>query len=162
MTSGEPTRLRDIRLRALRDAPTAFGSSYEFEAAYDEAAWCKAASRWCRPGHSRGLVATLGGEDVGLVGCFRDKDGHDWAWIASMWVSPAARRRGVGRLLLGHAVGWARGIEVGSVRLHVTRGNDAARRLYEGVGFAATGGSMPHPRYAELVEDEMSLCFGRP
>ena len=36
---GDWQALRDIRLEALRDAPSAFGSSYAGEAARDEAHW---------------------------------------------------------------------------------------------------------------------------
>jgi ribosomal protein S18 acetylase RimI-like enzyme len=59
-----------------------------------------------------------------------------------MWVDPAWRSHGVGRRLLDAVVVWAgeRGLRC---HLDVTVGNDAARRLYEGYGFVATGGTEP-------------------
>lgn len=151
----EVMRLRDIRLRALRDAPTAFGSSYEVEAARDEAEWRRRAEAWADRDQGVILLARLGGDDVGVAAGFRDGDGRCLAWLVSMWVAPEARRSGVGRALVGEIAAWAESIRVDALRLHVTSGNDSARRLYEAAGFVATGDWMQHPRYADLVEHEM-------
>ncbi len=59
------------------------------------------------------------------------------AVIGSMYVIPEARGRGIGQKLLEQvlqtAQAWGDGLE--DVVLGVTVGNDAARRLYERVGF---------------------------
>jgi len=59
-----------------------------------------------------------------------------------MWVDPAWRGRGVGRLVLDAVVGWARqhGLRV---HLHVQAENAPARSLYERYGFVATGETSP-------------------
>ena len=61
--------LRDIRLEALRDAPTAFGSTYSKQAAYIEADWRRRISRGAT------FFAFASGHDPatpdGLVGGFR-------------------------------------------------------------------------------------------
>ena len=71
--------LRDVRLHALRDAPTAFGSSYEAESVLDDAGWRDKARRWTDPNHAAAWTARSGDEAVGLLaatappapGCFR-------------------------------------------------------------------------------------------
>jgi ribosomal protein S18 acetylase RimI-like enzyme len=62
-----------------------------------------------------------------------------------MWIAPAARRAGVGRALVAALVDWAADSGASAVELWVTRGNDAAQRLYEGTGFRTTDDVKPLP-----------------
>ena len=57
-----------------------------------------------------------------------------------MWTEPRQRGRGIGLALLEAAVAYCGEHEI---RLSVTDGNDAARRLYERAGFVATGFTEP-------------------
>jgi ribosomal protein S18 acetylase RimI-like enzyme len=61
------------------------------------------------------------------------------AELISMWVSPAARGRGVGDRLVRAVEEWARQAGAGLLRLAVTEGNDSAITLYRRCGFADTG-----------------------
>ncbi|MGL5853495.1 MAG: GNAT family N-acetyltransferase [Phycicoccus sp.] len=55
-----------------------------------------------------------------------------WAYVANVWVEPAHRRRGVGRLLMDVVLGWCR--DEGLVR--VVRGpSEVSLPLYRSVGF---------------------------
>jgi GNAT superfamily N-acetyltransferase len=85
-------------------------------------------------------VAFADGEPVGLGGGYRDLPG--WLHVVAMWTEPAWRGHGAGRLVIEVLRGWA--AEHG-LRLHldVTVGNDAARRVYEAIGFVATGETRP-------------------
>src|SRR5690606_26593862 len=56
--------------------------------------------------------------------------------ILALGVLPAARRGGVGRRLLEHAIEAARASGGRRVLLEVARSNTAARQLYERAGFA--------------------------
>ena len=51
--------------------------------------------------------------------------------VWGMWTAPEARGRGHARALLDRLVDHARARGVTTVELHVTEGNDTARRLYE-------------------------------
>ena len=51
-----------------------------------------------------------------------------------MWVSPSARSKGVGKALMNAALAWAGEAGVNDMVLYVTRGNDAAKRLYSRIG----------------------------
>ena len=76
--------VREIRLRALSDAPDAFASRLADERDRPESQW---RDRLSSPDAST-FLALDGGEPVGLVTVYRDT--HDWtcAHLVSLWVSP--------------------------------------------------------------------------
>ena len=135
---------RDLRLRALQDTPSAFGSTYEREAAFTEADWRGRAGALssAAPDDSAGpsLLAFVDGVAVGMGGGYRDLPG--WLHVVAMWTDPAWRSHGAGRAVLEHLVAWsaAEGLRV---HLDVETTNAGARRLYERLGFVATGETRP-------------------
>jgi len=60
-------------------------------------------------------------------------------FIDDLYLVPAARGRGLGRMLLDFALAQARGLGIGTLHLEVERGNDAAVQLYRTAGFSDTG-----------------------
>ena len=80
---------------------------------------------------------------VGIAGVFDEGDGT--AQMVSVWVDPGHRGRGVGRALTDGALRYAGARGFACMRLWVTDGNTRARRLYEGLGFTATGRRQPLP-----------------
>lgn len=143
--------MRDVRLAALRDAPRAFGSSYEREIAFTEDDWLSRISRGAN------FVASTGGPSpapLGIVGAFEARPRT--AELVSMWVHPQMRGQGVGRVLVETVLQWARTEGHDLVHLWVTETNDPARRLYERCGFALTGERQPLPSYPEYAEVAMA------
>lgn len=134
-------RLRDLRLRALVDAPEAFGSTHEREAAQSQDDWRAFADGWEGTAHQAVFVtADDGGRWMGLaVGVVREAD-LSLANLYAMWVDPAARGMGAGRLLVGSVVAWAGGAGAERLELCVTEANDQALALYRSSGFEPTGG----------------------
>jgi ribosomal protein S18 acetylase RimI-like enzyme len=142
-------QLRDIRLDALREAPYAFASSYEREAAFPDETWQERS----RSGNS--ILAYLpeaGTEPMGLVGSFEDGQLH----LVSMWVRPQARGRQLGTALVEAIIERARAGQLTRVHLWVTETNKAARRLYERCGFTPTGERQPLPSDPAVMELAMA------
>jgi ribosomal protein S18 acetylase RimI-like enzyme len=129
--------LRAIRLRALADAPEAFGARLDDEQRRDDAWW----REWFVGGAVfiaedrtgwHGLTTTRpSAEDPSVIDVF------------SMWVAPELRRRSLGQQLLAAAVNWSRHAQARRVRLGVTDDNDAGYRLYRRAGFVPTGERQP-------------------
>jgi len=138
LRAADAAAFRDIRLDALLDSPTAFGSSHHEEAPQPIewfAARLEAAEAPMFGAFVEGVLA-------GIAGVVREpaaKERHR-AMIRSMFVAPAHRRRGLAAALLGQALAAADAMPgVWQVTLTVTRGNIAAERLYTAHGFAPYG-----------------------
>jgi ribosomal protein S18 acetylase RimI-like enzyme len=151
--------LRDIRLRALRDAPSAFASSFEIESARPRDAWGELAGAWSAGASAATFVAEVGHEWVGLIGTFRAPERPEIVELVSMWVAPGSRRRGVGRSLIDEVVGWALATAAEAVALGVADGNDAAIAAYERAGFVLTGEHHPLPSDPSREELRMTLAM---
>jgi len=143
--------LRDIRLEALRDAPTAFGSTYERETERGEANW----RDWiARGGTFLAFVPEVAAtEPAGLIGGYQEDPVT--VELVSMYVRPRARGRGVGEALVASVIDWAGKRNAECVRLWVTETNAPARALYERCGFALTGERQPVPSHPSLDEVAM-------
>ena len=139
LRADEAERLRALRLRALADAPWAFGSSYARERRY-EADW------WAARARQDGdvvYVADAGDALVGMAGGFCPEEGVVMLW--GMWVAAEARGHGLGRALVESVIGWARERGAATLRLEVTDTGPAqpAAALYRSLGFEPTGERSP-------------------
>jgi len=143
------TTWRDLRLRALRDSPSAFASTYEREVGFAETQW-----RQRLGGDGVAVLATVSGDPVGMAGGFRDLPGL--LHVVAMWVDPGHRRRGVGWALLRGLEEWA---DAHGLRLHldVNTANTAARTSYERYGFVASGETRPLREGSREVVERMVL-----
>jgi len=142
--------LRDVRLAALQEAPSAFGSTYAREAPFTREQWLGRLER----SDAVTFLAWLpeAEEPAGLAGAL-EEDGV--VEVVSMWVRPGTRGRGVGAALVDAAAGWAKDRGHDSVYLWVTETNAPARALYERCGFIPTGERQPLPSDPSLPEIRM-------
>jgi ribosomal protein S18 acetylase RimI-like enzyme len=146
--------LRQLRLRALADAPDAFASTLEAEEAVLDEIWRQRAEGGPA---SANFIAREGGVDVGLAAVFAEPDAPGRMHLVSMWVAPGYRRRGVARALVAQAVRWAAEHRAREVILWVADNNSAAHRLYERVGFRPTGDRQPLPSNPAVTESCLRL-----
>lgn len=155
VTTEEVSIFKVVRLRALQDSPTAFGSTFARESLLSDAEWLRRAAGRTDVA-SIGYLAMEDDEVCGLVVGFLDDEDLTQAHLVSMWTAPIDRRRGVGRLLVGAVLEWAKLQKVETLRLAVTSNNSVAIRFYEGLGFTMTGETQPYPNDPALVEFAMS------
>lgn len=130
---GEETRLRTIRLAALRESPDAFGSTAAEVATRPPESWTQQLAELPT------FVAVSGGEDAGIVRYAPDDKNRETGWLISMWVSPEHRRKGVGSALIDAVVNLAKSKGVARLALDVGEQNETAIALYASKGFEATG-----------------------
>ena len=150
ITADDWPLLRDVSLRALADSPDAFRTTFAEAQALTEDFWRQRAE-----GSAPVLVVLEDGRGVAMGGVSTAPDStvaHVWG----MWTSPEARGRGYAARLLTDLVTSCRDRDVG-VRLHVTEGNQAARRLYTSHGFTSTGAREPLREGSALEVEEMQL-----
>lgn len=145
-----------IRLSALQESPTAFGSTFAEESKFGDQVWEERAKGLTVP-EAIGLLAFEGERVCGIVRGSPDEDDSRIGWVESMWVDPSVRGRGVGQMLLQELIEWGRGRKLTEMKLEVTSTNSPAIRLYERCGFQATGRTVPYPNDSSLVEIEMLL-----
>ena len=145
------TAIRDIRLRALLDSPTAFASSHEDEVVKPDSWWIEGAERlaW--------FVAEAGTTTIGVVAGMPVAGRHE---VISMWVDPAHRGGGAADALLAAVVAWAKSEGASGLWLAVAADNDRARHFYERSGFTATGSAKALRSRPEICTNEMRLDLG--
>lgn len=158
---------RAARVAAVTDAPQAFATSLHREQTRSEEEWRSrlAASAWLaafddvssrgrRPDRHEvaGIVAVVDPATLSHLA-------PDERELTSMWVAPPWRRRGVASALIEAAASAARTDGAARLVLWVVEGNEAARRLYERVGFTATGQRQPVPGDGPAGRAES--CFAR-
>ncbi|HUD53960.1 MAG TPA: GNAT family N-acetyltransferase [Terracidiphilus sp.] len=147
---------KTIRLRALQNDPTAFGSTFAKESQLSDEEWVNRSHRWNGDG-AIGYLAFDGEKVCGLVACYTDEQDRQRAHVISMWVDPAWRRAGVGTALIEGLQSWATSRKMRELKLMVTSVNDNAIRFYERLGFRMSGKTGPYPNDPAITEYEMLL-----
>ncbi|WP_377271076.1 GNAT family N-acetyltransferase [Peterkaempfera sp. SMS 1(5)a] len=166
VASHEWLRLRDLRLEALQDTPTAFVTQYLDERMRSDSDWqSRARSGSGVEAQADGrLIATHvlvpaggGGRWGGMTTVFQEPEAvKPQAHLVGVYVAPRLRGRAVGAAeeLVRAAVEWA--LDEGAaerVRLFVREDNGRALSFYRRLGFTLTGETMlypPDPSYSEL------------
>jgi ribosomal protein S18 acetylase RimI-like enzyme len=139
------TEWREMRLAALAESPSAFGSTL---------------AEWTGPGDLEkrwrnrlrsvplNLLAELAGRTVAMASA--TAPAGDEVELISMWVAPDARGHAVGDALVEAVVSWARTQQVARVGLDVRESNHTAIALYSRNAFVDAGWpSKPTDAFAE-------------
>lgn len=151
----EGLQFRKIRLRALADAPDAFGTTLAEAQAQTDAYWHQRVAASASSNTRFLAIAKVGDKWVGVAGGMFEDENTEVAEIVSVWVDPDHRRSGVAAALLETVTDWARGRGAKRLHLWVTETNEPARKLYRRVGFIETGEMAPVREESELVEVQL-------
>ena len=134
-------RLRDVRLRALAQAPDTYLETHSNASIFPDELWIDRATP---DDEGCSFAVEVDGRFDGLVSCFTADDPRA-VFLVAIWVAPELRGTGVARELLERVATWAREHGAARVALSVEPGNDRAGRLYEKCGFAETDDPPPFP-----------------
>lgn len=173
VAADEWLRLRDLRLEALQNAPTAFGTPYQDERMRSDSVW-QARARYGSGAEDEGdgrLTATHVLETLdtpsrwgGMVTAFQEPAAvKPQVQLVGVYVTPALRGGALGasEALVRAALEWALGEgRAERVRLYVREDNLRAMAFYRRLGFVATGGSELHPPDPLYSELEMAYQAG--
>jgi GNAT superfamily N-acetyltransferase len=149
---GEAAALRDLRLRALADAPGAFARTLADEAAHPSSHWVELA------GAMEVFVAINDDRWVGMAaGRWYDQD-SGVAQLWGLWVDPCSRGSGLGAQLVAAVDRWAAAHGARVLRLGIIMGGADVEGFYTRLGFARTGEILPLP----WDESRIALFLARP
>lgn len=141
--------VQDVRLRALRDAPHAFGSTIARESGFKESHWrmrVRSTPTW--------VALDDAGAPQGMVSLVLEPGSPaDDRHVVALWVAPDRRRRGTAWALLDVVARAAAADGARTVSLWVVDDNAAAIDLYVRAGFQRTGERQPLPRDPDRTEE---------
>lgn len=150
---------KDIRLRALADSPSAFGSTLAREAAFDDAEWQGRVApgtwflAWSGPASSG--TASSGTEAVGMAAIIMQDCQPDERHLVGMWVARERRGSAVATQLVEAVCQAAATAGAVGVVLWVADDNVRAERFYRRMGFVETGERQPLPSNPAVGEQRM-------
>jgi GNAT superfamily N-acetyltransferase len=134
---GDWAELREVRLRALLDAPESFCTTYQDSVALTEADW----RTRLRATDKVTILAEVDGQPAGMVTgapageAERDPDA---ALMLAMWVSPESRGHGVADALTTELLTWSREQSFKRLLLWVYDAAPRAAAFYRRAGFHPT------------------------
>jgi dihydropteroate synthase len=147
-------RWRELRLRALADAPDAFGETLAEARAQGDVHW---RSHVAPRRDAVRLLAERDAAAVGMAVVAIDPDDRRCAQVFAMWVAPEARGLGIAAALVQHGLAWARERAALAVELRVGERQQAARRLYLRLGFCPTGDHGPLRDGSDLACERLAI-----
>ena len=133
LEADEGALLKRIRLHALSDSPWAFSSSLAAERSLPDEYWRELVAGIGQFMGSRTFVAERDMSVGAMLGCYPETT--ERYRLVAVWVSPEARRQGVGAALLRSVKAWvleARGTEL---IVGVFESNTSAIAFYQAQGF---------------------------
>lgn len=157
LESEDAPAFQALRLFALQESPSAFGSSHAEECDRTK----QQISAHLSGSPERRFFGYFESDElVAVVGVSREqglKERHN-AFVRSMFVAPAVRGRGIGKQLLqaalAQAAAWS-GVE--QISLAVTASNQAALSLYRSCGFVEVGRMPRALKIGAAYYDEITM-----
>lgn len=158
LRADEADLLREVRLRALADAPGSFSERHDEVAARPASHWEGIAALDAAGVEATCVIAFLDGTAVGMaVGT--DAGSDDARQLAAMWVDPTARGGATARALLAAVEDWARGRGATTLVAGVRSGNDRAMAFYRRLGFRDADPGRPRPGHLAQCDEFLELAL---
>ena len=130
---------KELRLRALKDAPAAFAETYEDALERDDDYWDLISSSMVEPNKQRMFIAKESDNYIGSVYAILAMDDKSSGRLGGMWVDSRYRQKGVGVKLFLALKSWAKDLGLKRVILWVEDRETDAKVFYTRLGFIETG-----------------------
>lgn len=137
-TRNDVSLFKEVRLKALKDCPDAYGSTYESAIKRDQLSWEEQLWSTLSGGDRNTQFAFEGDRCIGIAALYREPTAPSGD-IIMMWVDPEYRGSGAAAELVGNLISWAKESGFTAVSLDVTDSNARAIQFYENQGFHDTG-----------------------
>jgi len=133
---GEFDLFKQIRLRALKEAPYAFSSTYESALQRSEESWREQADNSAQ-GSDRATFITFSDDaPVGIAALYRVENQTSVGAMLQVWVAPEHRGTGVARDLIDAIFEWAGENNFRMILSRIRDGNIRAQKFYTKYGFS--------------------------
>ncbi len=147
---GEASLFKQIRLEALLDSPSAFGSTYESARQRSAESWQRQADSTAQ-GSDRATFLAFADDDpdrpIGIMALYRNEDGtgvrSKSGELLQVWVSPQYKGHGVAAAILEAVCVWAGRNDFDTIVAGVASGNTRALSFYKKHGFRQTSSVAP-------------------
>ena len=147
-------RWREFRVAMLTEAPYAFGSTLADARAIRDDEWQARVTRLAAAEQTVYYVAEEADEWLAGAGGYVEDGVPN---VFGVWTRPEARGNGYADGCVRAVVEWARQTGAPEVRLWATDTNEAARRVYDRLGFTPNGNVQPLPSDPTKTESEYAL-----
>ncbi len=139
--------LKQVRLRALADAPDAFCTTLAQAQSYSDTDWQARAGRFAADPPAAARIAYWHGTPCGMMTCYPaalpNYEEGPAAELTAVWVDPAVRGQGVAETLVASVVDWAVAQSMSVLQAWVMEENHRALAFYRKAGFSETGRREP-------------------
>jgi len=149
---GEGELFKQVRLRALQEAPYAFPTTYADAIERSPESWREQADRSAQGADRATFVAFAGELPIGMMALYREEDQVEVGELLQVWVSPEYRGTRVIWDLMDEIFKWARENGFHRIIAGVTKGNDRAAKFYMNYGFSITDERSPNAGGVYLVK----------
>ncbi|MGB7876456.1 MAG: GNAT family N-acetyltransferase [Anaerolineales bacterium] len=133
---GEFDLFKQIRLRALKEAPYAFSSTYESALQRSEESWREQAENSAQGSDRATFIAFSDDAPVGIAALYRVENQTNVGAMLQVWVAPEHRGTGVARDLIDAIFEWAGENNFRMILSRIRDGNIRAQKFYTKYGFS--------------------------
>ena len=133
---GETDLFKQVRLAALRDAPYAFGTTYDLALQRSAEIWRERAESTAHGSDGATFFAFSDNAPIGMAALFRTKDQADAGELMQVWVAAEYRGTSTAWDLMDAVFKWAGENNFRTIIAGVTKVNARARNFYIKYGFS--------------------------
>jgi RimJ/RimL family protein N-acetyltransferase len=131
---------KEIRLRALKEAPYAFLTTYNSAMQRSDDMWRQQVFE-AATGANQAIFIVFSEENIpiGLAALYRSSTERKSGEMAQVWIAPEYRKREIGTELLGQVIHWGKENEITELEARIMEGNEQAIAFYKKNNFTETG-----------------------